>query len=110
MNPLRTVSDAVSLPFKAIGVIALCFTINLMTSPGHWWVQWVVLGMGIAVISAWWRAVKLVGVMAVLAGLAAVFWPRARTALHSATAAPATPPPPPQASPAGAAQIAQPER
>ena len=97
MNPLHTVSEAISLPFKAIGVIGLCLVINVMTSPGHWWVQWVVLGMGIAVISAWWRALKLVGVLAVLGGVAAVIWPRVRDAQQAAapTAGASAPPPPP---------------
>jgi hypothetical protein len=26
----------------------MLFVINLMTSPGHWWVQWAALGLGIA--------------------------------------------------------------
>lgn len=69
MNPLRTVHDAITLPFTALGTIGLCFAINWMTSPGHWWVQWVVLGMGIAVVTAWWRALKLVVVAALLAVL-----------------------------------------
>lgn len=100
MNPLRTVSDALSLPFKAVGVVAVCVVINLMTTPGHWWVQWVALGMGIAVLSAWWRAVKLVGATALLAGAAALFWPRLRKAGGAAPGA-HTPPPAPAAGSAG---------
>ena len=68
MNPFRTIHEAVTLPFTAVFVVGLCFFINWMTSPGHWWVQWVALGMGIAVICAWARAIKL----AIIAGLLAV--------------------------------------
>jgi hypothetical protein len=99
MNPLRTVSEAISLPFKAIGVIALCLAINLMTSPGQWWVQWVVLGMGIAVLSAWWRAAKLVGVAALLAGFAALVWPRLAGVVNQRSTSTAAPPAPPPAPP-----------
>ena len=71
MNPVRTVTDAVSKPFKFLYVVGICFVINLMTSPGHWWVQWVALGMGIAVIVAWMRAVKLLIAAGALAALGA---------------------------------------
>jgi hypothetical protein len=67
MNPLRSLSEAVTLPFKAVFVIAICFAINLMTAPGHWWVQWVILGMGIALIVTWARALRVL----VLGALAA---------------------------------------
>ena len=69
MNPLRNLSDAITLPFKALFVIAVCFAINLMTSPGHWWVQWVVLGMGIALIVTWARAIRVLVIGALLAVL-----------------------------------------
>lgn len=59
MNPIRTVRDAITLPFTALFVVALCVAINLFTSPGVWWAQWVALGMGIAVVSAWIRAARL---------------------------------------------------
>jgi hypothetical protein len=59
VNPISTLHQAITLPFKAIFVIGICAFINVSTSPGHWWVQWVVLGMGIAVITAWARAVKV---------------------------------------------------
>ena len=34
--------------FLAPLILVLCFVVNLMTSPGDWWVQWVALGLGIA--------------------------------------------------------------
>jgi hypothetical protein len=67
MNPLsiltRPVSDVFSL-FSSIGrfifVVGLCYFINAMTSPGHWWAHWVAFGMGIALIVAVARAFKSV--------------------------------------------------
>jgi hypothetical protein len=72
MNPLRTVRDAVALPFSALFVVAVCVAINAFTSPGHWWAQWVALGMGIAVFAAWARALKLAIAAGGLAWLAHV--------------------------------------
>jgi len=75
MNPLRALTrpvrdlvDAVLLPFKALFVVGLCGTINWFTYSGTWWVKWVALGMGIAVLVAWARAAR------VLLVLALVFW------------------------------------
>lgn len=59
MNPIRTLREAITLPFTAMFVVGICAFINWTTAPGHWWVQWVILGMGIAVVCAWVRAIKL---------------------------------------------------
>ena len=74
MNPLRFVTSPISIitraitaPLSFIFVVGLCFFINWMVSPGHWWVKWVAFGMGIVVIVAWARALKLLFVVAVLA-------------------------------------------
>lgn len=69
MNPIRTLRDAITLPFTAIFVVGICAVINWTTAPGHWWVQWVMLGMGIAVIAAWARAIKLLIAAGALAAL-----------------------------------------
>ena len=37
-----------------------------MTSPGHWWFQWVAFGMGIAVIVAFARAARTLLVLALV--------------------------------------------
>jgi len=39
-----------ALKFLFVGPLILGFlvVINWMTSPGHWWVQWAALGIGIA--------------------------------------------------------------
>ena len=34
--------------FTAPLILGMLFVINLVTSPGDWWVQWAALGMGIA--------------------------------------------------------------
>jgi hypothetical protein len=77
MNPVSTLYRAATMPMKAVFVVGLCLVINWMTTPGHWWVQWVALGMGIAVLSAWYRAAKVAvagGVLAVLAAWAYRRW------------------------------------
>jgi hypothetical protein len=72
MNPLKPVKnlvEAVTFPFKALFVVGICFIINAMTSPGHWWVQWVAFGMGIALLVKWARALKTLLGAAVVGGL-----------------------------------------
>lgn len=73
MNPLklitRPITDltrAIVLPFKALFVVGLCALINVMTSPGHWWFQWVAFGMGIAVLLAFARAARTLAVLALV--------------------------------------------
>lgn len=73
MNPLklitRPITDltrAVVLPFKALFIVGLCALVNVMTSPGHWWFQWVAFGMGIAVLVAFARAAKTLLVLALV--------------------------------------------
>ena len=60
---------AVRFLFVGPFILVMLFFINLMTSPGHWWVQWAALGIGIA----WFvsllrvlRAAVLVGGLAAL--------------------------------------------
>jgi hypothetical protein len=65
---IRT-AHAVSFLIKAPFILALLFVINLLTSPGHWWVQWAALGIGIAWIINLFQVVKAI----ILAGgLAAI--------------------------------------
>ena len=57
--------------FLVVGplVLGLLVIINLMTSPGHWWVQWPALGIGIAwVISL----IRVLFAVVVLGGAAAI--------------------------------------
>ena len=64
---LKTARAAAFL-IKAPFILAFLFLINLMTSPGHWWVQWAALGIGIAWVINFF---KLIRDIAVLGGLAA---------------------------------------
>jgi len=82
MNPVKAIEDitkAVTFPFTALFVVGLCAFINWFTSPGHWWVQWVAFGMGIAVLCVWARALKAAIGAGMLAGagyLAYRWWKR----------------------------------
>ena len=64
VGPLRRVKFLITAPF----IVLLCLVINVMTSPGEWWVQWVAFGMGIAWVVTF---VKVIRDIAVLGGLAA---------------------------------------
>jgi hypothetical protein len=58
---------AVRFLFVGPIILVALVIINAMTSPGHWWVQWAALGIGIAwVISL----VRVIGAVIVLGGLA----------------------------------------
>lgn len=72
MNPINAVSDltkALTFPFKFVFVVGLCTAINWLTSPGHWWVQWVALGMGIALLCIWARALRTIVTAAAVAAI-----------------------------------------
>jgi hypothetical protein len=60
-----------SLKFLFMGplILAFLFVINLMTSPGHWWVQWAALGIGIAWVISLFRVIRA---LIVAGGLAAI--------------------------------------
>ncbi len=60
---------SVGFLFKAPFILALLFVINLMTSPGHWWVQWAALGIGIAWFLALFRVLRTVILAGGLAAL-----------------------------------------
>lgn len=73
MNPFSAAKDltrAVTFPFTFLFVTGLCAFINWFTTPGHWWVQWVAFGMGIALLCVWARALRTALGAGVLAGLA----------------------------------------
>jgi hypothetical protein len=63
---------AVRFLFVGPVILLILFIINLVTSPGHWWVQWAALGIGIAWVISLFRvlgAVILVGGLAALLAL-----------------------------------------
>ena len=62
---------AVKFLFVGPLMLLLLVVINLMTSPGHWWVQWAALGIGIAWIVSLLRVLRAVIVLGGLAALIA---------------------------------------
>lgn len=65
---LKTVR-AVRFLFFGPCVLVLLVVINAVTSPGHWWVKWPALGLGIAWFISLIRVLKA---MVVLGGVAAL--------------------------------------
>lgn len=70
-----------ALKFLVTGplILALLVVINLMTTPGHWWVQWAALGIGIAWVISLFRVLAAI---VVAGGIAAFvhYLRRSRTA------------------------------
>lgn len=63
--------QAVKFLFMGPLILLLLVFINMMTSPGNWWVQWPALGIGIAwVISLFRVTVAIVAVGGLAAFLA----------------------------------------
>ena len=50
-------------------ILAMLFVINLVTSPGHWWVQWAAFGIGIAWFVSLLRVIRSIIVVGGLAAL-----------------------------------------
>lgn len=63
---------AVKFLFTGPLILLMLFVINLMTSPGHWWVQWAALGIGIAWVASLFRVIRALVLAGGLAALAAV--------------------------------------
>ena len=68
MNVLRSATFLVKAPL----ILAVLFLVNLLTSPGHWWVQWPALGLGIASMLSLFRVLRAVVLAGGLAALAAI--------------------------------------
>ena len=60
---------AVKFLFTAPLILLFLVIINLMTSPGHWWVQWAALGLGIAWV---FSLLKVIRALVLAGGLAAL--------------------------------------
>jgi len=67
---------AVKFLFVAPLILAFLFVVNLMTSPGDWWVQWAALGLGIAWIASLFHVVRAVVLAGGLAALGAYLFSR----------------------------------
>lgn len=68
----RGLLHSVGFLFKAPLILFVLFVINVMTSPGHWWVQWAALGIGIAWFISLFRVIRAAIVVGGLAGLFAL--------------------------------------
>ena len=65
---IKTVKAA---KFLFIGplILGLLVVVNLLASPGHWWVQWAALGIGIAWVAS---LIRVLRAMVLVGGLAAL--------------------------------------
>jgi hypothetical protein len=63
--------QAVKFLFVAPFILALLAVINVMASPGHWWVQWAALGLGIAWVINLFRVLRAVVIVGGVAALVA---------------------------------------
>jgi hypothetical protein len=66
MRPIRDLTQALTMPLRALFVVGLCGVINAMTFSGVWWVKWVALGMGIATVVALARGLRTLVVLALV--------------------------------------------
>lgn len=64
---MQTLS-ALKFLVMAPAILLFLVVINLMTSPGEWWVQWPALGLGIAWVMSLFRVLRAI---VVAGGLAA---------------------------------------
>ena len=69
---------AVKFLFTAPLILLFLFVINLMTSPGHWWVQWPALGLGIAWVISLLRVIRAVILAGGLAALGTYLYNKQR--------------------------------
>lgn len=53
-------------------ILAMLVVINVISSPGHWWVQWPALGLGIAWVVSFVRVVRAAILVGGIAGLIAI--------------------------------------
>ncbi|MFZ0827693.1 MAG: hypothetical protein WAO02_09750 [Verrucomicrobiia bacterium] len=64
--------------FKGPVILGLLVILNAMTSPGHWWVQWVALGIGFVWILSLLRVLRALILLGGLAALIACLRKRKR--------------------------------
>jgi len=69
---------AVKFLFMAPFILAFLVIINIMTSPGHWWVQWAALGIGIAWFFSLLRVIRAIIIAGGLAAFGAYLMNRNR--------------------------------
>lgn len=67
LSPLSDVTRAVVMPFRALCVVGLTGSINAMTYHGVWWLKWVALGLGVAVLVSFVKAARALLFLALVA-------------------------------------------
>jgi hypothetical protein len=82
-RPVKDLTNAVLMPFKAVFVVGLCWAINAMTFSGVWWVKWVALGMGIATLVALARGARTLLLLALAAWVGMKIYQRYGAAARS---------------------------
>ena len=73
-GPLRRVKFLVIAPF----IVLMLVVINVMASPGQWWVQWAALGIGIAWVINFFKLIRDIVVLGGLAAFGAYLFNRNR--------------------------------
>ena len=69
--------------FIAPFILVMLVVINWITSPGHWWVQWAALGIGIAWVLALFRVMRAIVLVGGLAALGAWLARKSKTGVQS---------------------------
>src|SRR5688572_27767592 len=57
-KPMIKTLSSLKFLFTAPLILLMLVVINWMTSPGHWWVQWAALGIGIAWVISFLRVLR----------------------------------------------------
>lgn len=70
---MRQTLEAAKFLFIGPAIVLMLAVINLMASPGDWWVQWPALGIGIAWVISLFRVVWALIFAGGAAALAAYF-------------------------------------
>jgi len=73
-GPLRRVKFLITAPF----IVLMLFVINVMTSPGQWWVQWAAFGIGIAWVINFFKLIRDIILLGGLAAFGAYIFNRNR--------------------------------
>ena len=68
----RGLLSSIGFLVKAPVILLVLVIVNLTTSPGHWWVQWPALGLGIAWVFSLLRVIRAGLIVGGLAGLIAL--------------------------------------
>jgi len=74
IGSLRRIKFLVTAPF----IVLLLFVINVMTSPGQWWVQWAAFGIGIAWVITLFKVIRDIVLLGGLAAFGAYLFNRQR--------------------------------